>query len=57
MKDIMGWMGAVVLCVAMALGGLAMVIMVRDIAGWAKPSTRTGATECKCGGKTQEAAR
>lgn len=57
MKDALGWVFAVLVCVAMALGVPAVVMMVRDIVGWAKPSTRSGARECQCGMKSQEATR
>lgn len=55
MKDALVWVFAVLVCVAVALGGAAMGLMVGDIVGWAKPSTRPGATVCKCGQTTQEA--
>ena len=56
MKDALGWVFAVLVVVAMALGVPAVVIMVGDIVGWAKPSTRPAPRECQCGMKTQEAA-
>ena len=55
MRDALGWVFAVLVVVAMALGVPAVAIMVRDIVGWAKPSTRPGATVCKCGQTTREA--
>ena len=55
MKDALGWVFAVLVVVAMALGVPAVAIMVRDIVGWEKPSTRPAPRECKCGQTTREA--
>ena len=55
MREPLGWVFAVAVWVAVVLGVPAVAIMVRDIVGWEKPSTRSGATGCKCGQTTREA--
>lgn len=56
MRKLLSSVFAVAVCVAMALGGLAMMLMVRDIARGAKPSTRPAPRQCTCGVKSQEEA-